>query len=157
MQTMLSKDGRTVLCGKPRCGREIAWVLERGGGRVVWFTPGWFRRRDGTWTVSARAQRRIKHGHSPEARKWSHQTELHDPLSILGFIPLRLPELAQCRRCGWSQWLDARRLDVDPALRGVSQKLVDDLPAPYLLERLAGDPEIKRWKRYREELRRAAP
>ena len=175
MQAKLNKDGRTVKCGKPRCGGDIAWVLERAGERIVWFAPGWVWLRDGTWVFSARAQRRVKHGHSPQARAKSHNIEL-EPQFIMGLAPRRLPVLARCRRCAWQQWLDAQRLDVVPEFRygkeicaaprcpeltnagicAVHAGILEYAPLPYRLLRLEGNAEMARWKRYLKRFSGAA-
>jgi len=114
----LSKDGRTVLCGKPRCGGELAWVLEPVAQwlettRFVWFPPGWVLQRDGAWALAQRAKRRMIAGDRRRPARSDHGLPLEKG-EVRGRRPLNLPVLARCPRCGWLNEIAAVALGVDP-------------------------------------------
>lgn len=123
LKARLDKSRTRVLCGMIDCGKTIARVVDRDGERVVWFGPGWVMKRDGSWAFSERAQRRVRRGKTPEARAVSHGIQL-EHRAVLGFVPRRLPVLAQCKdpKCpGGPQELDAQPLGVVPSIRARTQ------------------------------------
>jgi len=114
------KDDR-VLCVDKDCGFPLAWILQPNPKLLekepfVWFPPGWVWQRDGTWAVSATAQKRLRgdrlhpKGQTPQAKHvlYGELVGRHPN----GWKPY-LPAVAWCPKCPQGrQTLDAVRLGV---------------------------------------------
>ena len=118
LHARLDKSGLSVLRGVGDCGYCLAWVLDLGvpisglkeWARAVWFPPGWVWQRDGTWTLSSYAVRRLRRGLVPKLRREISTLNR----GVQGWLPWNLPITAVCPGCGRRQVLHPVRLNVSP-------------------------------------------
>ena len=131
IQLLARLDKRTrvrVLCGRMECDGQIAEIEEypqEGADlngkptilmlRSVRMFPGWAPRRDGVWTLSHYAERRLRKGEQPKLRHT--QDRRADGIDLGRVEALRaspdLPIEATCPGCGWRNRLESDVLLTD--------------------------------------------
>lgn len=134
----LHKNDYRVLCGHVECGADIAVVVryhvvdesspdDEADIRVLCFEPGWYQREDGIWALSRHAQKDVKRAagqwqpyprYLRSRRGWMANGSERQTLRM----PVDMPVLAQCWRCGHTQLLEFE------ALRASHVSIYDSLP-----------------------------
>jgi len=155
LKARLDKSGLRVLCGVRDCGTKLCWVLAPivGGRRVLFFLPGWTRRDDGVWAMTARAVRRVRQGRRPADRSWysaitlSGSRDERAPRGIIPYCVADRPLEAVCPSCGFRQVLDPDPLNVVLGERG---KTLFKSASPHgIAYRLSTPDELRRWRPWR--------
>jgi len=134
------KDDR-VLCVDTDCGVPLAWILGPNADHAekepfVWFPPGWVWQRDGTWTVSARAMRRLRgdflhpRGQTPQAESFLFNHQVGGPT---GWVPY-MPAVAYCYNCHRRQLLSPEVLGVSDIVNWAGKSACGFPRCPRLVE-----------------------
>jgi hypothetical protein len=112
------KDDCRVLCGRPRCSGQLAWIGEPR--TTIRFESGWTCEGTGVWRQSRHAREAVKRGFKPSFARGSQKLECgcvvgryRDWEISSGSLPIN----ARCPRCSAENTLDVGRLGLVPAAR----------------------------------------
>ena len=114
-----------AVCGVTDCGAQIAYVgqpttddiaeFKRRGETplsCLQFLPGWAPGKDGVWSLSNYARRRLTTGRSAKLRRYPQNDGTGALNSVLNSSYEMLPIEAKCARCGFKNVLREDKLGV---------------------------------------------
>lgn len=121
----LNSAGTHAVCGVIDCGTQIAYVShptandiaefkERGETPLscLQFLPGWAPRKDGVWSLSNYARRRLITRRSAKVRRYPQNDGTGALRSVMNSSYEMLPIEAKCAKCGFRNVLREDQLGI---------------------------------------------